>query len=178
MLEVTQFILGVPPTAMLALPAPCGAHSSETQNLHLTALPGGAKNAIMPPPSAKSCTALLRVVPAGKITPLTAGYQVAIDRAVDPDRPASYTVGLAADGHANFSGGGLREETASIRDGILRIDDMPQQIHVELCFGKGGCASALIYRQCSAPESVLLFAVTNPSRISDGGQWLWVKASP
>ncbi|MGH6980832.1 MAG: hypothetical protein ACREFC_06465, partial [Stellaceae bacterium] len=98
-----------------------------------------------------------------------------IDRTVDTSRLASYSVGLAANGHASFSGGELREETSSVRDGTLRIDNMPRQIHVELCFGKGGCASALIYRQCTAPETVLLFAVRNPARIADGGDWLWVK---
>jgi hypothetical protein len=176
-IEVTQFVLGAPPAATFALPAACGARSGETQSLHLTSVPGDAANAVMPPASANSCTALLRVVPTGKMTPLTGGYQVAIDRNVDPNRLASYSVDLAADGHANFSGGGLREETTSIGDGTLRIDNIPRQIHVELCFGKGGCASALIYRQCTAPESVLLFAVRDPARLSDGGDWLWVKAA-
>jgi len=174
-IEVTQFRVGPPPPAMLTPPPTCGALSGESQNLHLTSVPGGASNATMPPASARSCTALLRVVSAGKMTPLTGGYQVAIDRSADPDHPAGYRVGIAADGHAEFAGGGLREETASLRDGTLRIADMPRQIHVELCFGKGGCTSALIYRQCTAPETVLLYAVRNPARLSNGGAWLWVK---
>lgn len=174
--EVTQFSFGPPPVAMLTPPPTCGAHSDATQSLHLTSVPGSASNATVPPASSQSCTALLRVVPAGKMTPLTHGYQVAIDRDIDLAHPASYRVDLAADGRADFAGGGLREETASVHDGTLRIDAIPRQIHIELCFGKGGCASALIYRQCTAPETVLLYAVNNPTRISDGGAWWWVKA--
>jgi hypothetical protein len=180
--EVKEFSAASPPASLFEVPASCKKASEEDRGLHLAAVPGGGENgvanAIMPPASDLSCTALLRVVPVGSMTPIPNGYQVAIDRNVDPDHPASYNVGLTADGRAEFGGGGLHEETVAIKDGILRIDNVPKQIHIELCFGKAGCSSALIYRHCTAPESTLVFSVHNRARLADGGEWLWIKAKP
>jgi hypothetical protein len=179
-LEVTKFSTAAPPPALLAVPPACTAAPPQNQTVHLTAAPGGGEggvtNAIMPPSSAKSCTALFRVVRLGSMAPLVGGYQIAIDRTVDNAHPASYRVGMSAMGQANFAGGGLKEETAAVKGGILRIENMPPQIHVELCFGKGGCSSALIYRHCTAPESTLAFVIHNPARVSDGGDWYWLNA--
>jgi hypothetical protein len=179
-LEVSKFSTAAPPAALLAIPAACTAAPKQDQTVHLTAAPsggeGGIANAIMPPASAKSCTALFRVVRPGSMAPFVGGYQIAIDRTIDNAHPASYRVGLSATGGASFAGGGLKEETAAVKDGILRIEDMPPQIHAELCFGKGGCSSALIYRHCTAPESTLVFLIHNPARVSDGGDWFWLNA--
>lgn len=178
--EVTKFSTAVPPAGLLAVPAACNKAPQQDQTVHLMAAPsggaGGVDSAISPPASAKSCTALLRVVRLGSMAPLIGGYQIAIDRTVNPAHPASYSTGLSATGRANFAGGGIKEEAASVKDGILRIENMPPQIHVELCFGKGGCSSARIYRHCTAPESTLVFAVHNPAQLSDGGEWYWIDA--
>lgn len=183
MLEVTKFDTHAPPAARLAIPTGC-TKPTETgrkdQTLHLTAAPpggeGGVTDALAPPASPKPCTALFRAVRLGSMAPLGQGYQIAIDRTLDDAHPASYRVGLTATGQAIFAGGGLTEDTEAIKDGILRIEDMPPKIHVELCFGKGGCNSAVIYRHCTAPESILVFAVHNPAALSDGGDWYWINA--
>jgi hypothetical protein len=181
-LQVESFSTAPPPTALLDPPAACRQASTESKGVHLTTVPaGGAQgiaNATVPPASAHSCTALLRVVRLGSMTPLASGYQIAIDRAIDPAHPASYRVGLEADGHADFAGGKLIEQTAAIRNGILRIADVPPQMHVELCFGKAGCNAAQIYRHCAAPEATLVFAVHNPARLSEGGDWYWIDGPP
>jgi hypothetical protein len=85
-------------------------------------------------------------------------------------------MGVGADGHVRFSGGGLHEVTAQIRNGVLRIDNVPPQFDLETAFGNAGSSSSLIYRHCFAPETVLLYVVKNPAKISDGGDWLWVKS--
>jgi hypothetical protein len=50
------------------------------------------------------------------------------------------------------------------------------QFDVEAVFGNRGSSSALIYRQCMWPRTVLLFVVKNPEKLSGGGDWLWVKS--
>jgi hypothetical protein len=42
----------------------------------------------------------------------------------------------------------MREVTAQLRNGVVRIDNAPPQFQVEAYFGKGGDASALLYRNC------------------------------
>jgi len=66
--------------------------------------------------------------------------------------------------------------TAQMQDGVLRIDNVPVQFDLQTEFGVGGAASANIYRHCFAPQTVLLYVVKNPDQVSDGGDWLWVKA--
>jgi len=34
----------------------------------------------------------------------------------------------------------------------------------------------MIYRHCFAPQTVLLYVVKNPAKLSDGGDWLYVKS--
>ena len=67
------------------------------------------------------------------------------------------------------------DKTRQSRTGVLRIDNAPAQFNAEADFGNGGFASALIYRQCFAPQSTLLLVVKNPDKASDGADWLWVK---
>ena len=172
MLEIKQISLSAPPASVFALPSGCAAPAAAP---NAPTEQGDFANAIMPPASANACTVVLRVVSAGSMQPV-ANVQVAVDKTVDLDHPAHYTMGMGANGHATFGGGGLREETAQMRDGALRIENAPKQFDVEIAFGKAGSASALIYRQCFAPETVLLFRVKNPDKISDGGDWLWVKS--
>jgi hypothetical protein len=132
---------------------------------------------MMPPPSSDTCSVVLRIVQAGTMQPLTNGFQIAVDRTVDLQPAAHYVMGQAPNGRVTFSGGGLREETAQLRNGAIRIDSAPAQFDVEAAFGAGGSASALIYRKCYRPETVLLLVVKNPQKLSDGVDWLWVKAA-
>jgi hypothetical protein len=182
--EVKSFTPGKPPAAALAPPASCAGVAAApapptTQELIASETGGTAADyaqAMMPPASSNSCSVVLRVVRAGTMQPLTGGFQVAIDRTVDTQHAAHYVMGQAPGGRVTFSGGGLREETAQLRNGVLRIDGAPAQFDIEAAFGAGGAASALIYRQCYRPETVLLLVVKDPQKLSDGADWLWVKS--
>ncbi len=133
-------------------------------------------NAIYGPGSKASCTVLFRVVKAGSMEPVSSGFQVALDRAVDVDHPAHYVMGVSTEGILTYSGGGLHEVTTQLRNGVLRIDSVPSIFYLAVAFGKGGEAGGNMYRQCVAPETVLLYVVKNPGNLSDGGDFLWVKS--
>jgi hypothetical protein len=185
MLEIQTLTVGKPPAAVFAPPASCavaaGAPAPPTAEARIAAETGGNPadyaKAIMPPASANSCDVLLHIVHAGTMDGIFGGVQIAIDRAVDPQHMPHYVMSQAADGHMTFSGGGLREVTQQYRDGVLRIDAAPAQFDIEVAFaGSGGSSSALIYRQCYRPETVLLMVVKNPQKASDGVDWLWAKS--
>jgi hypothetical protein len=142
-LEIRKFSLAPPPAAALALPASCAA--AATPPAPPPANPDFLK-AIMPPASAKSCTAYLRVPHGATMEPI-GGFHVKVNNS---DRP--------------------------LQNGVARLDNVPEHFDVSLDFGDGGGASAQIYRQCPAPQSVLLFVVKNPAIIGEGGDWFWVKS--
>jgi hypothetical protein len=130
----------------------------------------------MPPASKNACTVLLKVVHAGSMAPITTGFQVAIDTTVDIEHPANYVMGMSNTGRTTFSGGGLHEITGQMHNGVVQLGNVPAQFEMELAFGKGGDSSALIYRQCFAPQTTLLLVVKNPDKLSDGARWLWLKS--
>ena len=132
-------------------------------------------DAVTAPVGDQSCTVLLSVVMAGTLAPVTDGFQLAIDPKVDIDHPASYTMGIGDNGRMTFSGGGLREATADFKDGVLTIPNMPKYLDVEFSFGPGSGGSALIHRQCFAPQTRLVYVVDNPDTGVKGGDWLWFK---
>jgi hypothetical protein len=183
MLEVTALSLTPPPASVFTLNSSCAAAAAAprvpTESERIAAETGGNAqdfaNAIMGPGSKNSCTMLFRVVRAGSMQPIVNGFQVALDQAVDLEHPAAHTIGVNNEGHSTFSGGGLHELTSQLRNGVLRVENVPAQFDVELVFTKGESSSALIYRHCVAPQSVLLFVVKNPDKLSDG-EWLWVKS--
>jgi hypothetical protein len=187
MIETRQLTVGKPAAALFKLPPACAeaakAPRVPTEAEQIAADTGGNAqdyaNASMPPPSKNSCSMLFKVVHAGSLAlmePTSGKFQVAIDTTVDLDHPAHYVMGLSNAGQSTFSGGGLHEVTGQMRNGVLRIENVPPQFDMELTFGKGGAASALIYRQCYAPQTTLLLVVKNPDKLSDGARWLWVKS--
>jgi hypothetical protein len=182
--EVKKVSFAKPPASVLALPAACrGVSAPPTEAEKIAAATGGNAadfaDATMAPasPSRNSCTVLLRVVRAGTMAPVSSGFQVALDKTVDLDHPAGYQMGVGSGGHMTFSGGGLKEVTSQLQNGVLRIDDAPHHFDLEMAFGNGGSSSALIYRQCFGLETALLYVVQNPDKLSDGtNYWLWVKS--
>jgi len=181
--EIKQISVGAPLASLFVLPADCAAAASApripTEAERIAAETGGNAadfaNAIYGPGSQDSCSVLFRVVRAGSMEPV-AQFQVALDLTADLEHPPSYSMGIGANGHATFSGGGLHEVTAQVRNGVLRIDNAPPHFDLETAFGNAGSSSALIYRHCAGPETVLLYVVKNPNKISDGGDWLYVKS--
>jgi hypothetical protein len=189
MIEVKHFSAAKPPASVFVLPPVCGEAAktprAPTEAERIAADTGGSAgdyanviyaNAILGPASKNSCTAVLKVVRAGSMEPLTSGFQVAVDTTLDVEHPPHYTIGIGSNGQNTFSGGGLHEVTGQMRNGQLRIENVPSALQIELTFGKAGDASALIYRQCFAPQTTLLFVVKNPDKLSDGGHWLWVES--
>jgi hypothetical protein len=181
-LEVKQFKPGAPPASVFALPPACAsaAPPPPTEEQRIASLTGGNAsdfaNALMPPPSPNSCTVEIRMMQGAPMKPIPNGFQIAIDTTYNVDRPASYRTGIGTDGRATFSGGGIRELTGDLRNGILRVDNPPPYFHLETSFGKAGSSDALIYRHCFGPRTTLLLVVKNPGQLSDGAEWLWVKA--
>ena len=85
---------------------------------------------------------------------------------------------MGADGSVTFSGGGLHEITSQIRNGMVRIDNPPAYFNLSVNLIKPGSGSGmgLIYRQCFAPTTVLLYVMKDPDNPSAGADWLWAKA--
>ena len=183
-IEVKDVSLTPPPASIFSVPANCAAEAAAppppTEEEKIAALTGGNAQdfvkAIYGPGSKDSCSVLFRVVKAGSMEPILSGFQIALDLNRAHEGSPSYTIGLSNEGHATFSGGALHEVTSQIRDGVLRIDNPPDHFDLELAFGNGGSGSALIYKQCFAPQTVLLYVIANPVNLSDGAEFLWVKS--
>jgi streptogramin lyase len=142
--------------------------------------PADFANAIYPPdvPSNSSCTVLFRVVHAGTMAPITSGYGTGLDLDQNPNAN-SYSVKQGTQG-ASFSGGTIRDVTSQFQNGTLRIPNAPEHFHLDVEFGEanGGTGySALIYRQCFRPETVL-YLVISSTEGSPQGDWLWAKRAP
>jgi hypothetical protein len=184
MVEVTGVSKIAPPTSVFNPPASCAvavaAPAASAEADEIGALTGGdAQNFVKGtygPGSKNTCTMIFRVVHAVTMESITSGLQIAIDPSVATEKTPSYIIGMNRDGHATFSGGGLHEVTSQMQNGVLRLDNIPVQFDLETEFGAGGAASANIYRHCFSPQTVLLYVVKNPDQVSDGGDWLWVKA--
>lgn len=177
MLEVKQVSFAKPAASLLAMPANCNAAAASappTGQGRIADETGGNAasyaNAIMPPPSKDACNVVFKVVQAKTLQPLL-NFKIGLDRQIDPNHMPAYTMG----GSATFSGGNIKDVSGQLRNGTLHIDNAPPQFDVELLFGQAGAASALIYRQCFGAETTLLYVVKNPQKMSDGGDWLWVK---
>lgn len=201
-LEVTDVDMASPPGSVFEPPAACAnaASTPPTMEEQLARLTGGKpedfvaanvppaapaptaadstaadSTAPAPPALLSQCTVVFRVVRAGSMMPVTSGFQTAIDLTVDSHHIPAYTIGIGPEGYATFEGGGLHEVTHDFRDGALNIVNPPAQFEIDTEFGDAGAGHALIYRQCFAPQTMLVFVVKNPGRLADGGQWLWLK---
>jgi hypothetical protein len=182
-IEVKQLSLTKPAASVFTMPAGCAGVASQpappTEGQRIASETGGNSsdytNAIMPPPSKNSCSVLFKVVQAGSMQPITSGFQVALDTQVDTNHMAAYSTNQDQRGHVTFSGGNIHEMTSQLRNGVLRIDNVPPQFNIELYFGQAGDSSALIYRQCYGPQTTLLLVVKNRQKLSDGADWLWSK---
>jgi hypothetical protein len=180
-MEVTAVSLTPPPASVFDLPAVCAAAAAApTEEEKLAALTGSDPkdfvDATHGPGSQSACTVLYRVVKAGSMEPLASDFQVAVDLTLATEPTPSYTEGVSQSGRATFSGGGLHEIASPTHNGVFRIDHAPAQFDLETAFGNAGDTQAIIYLQCFAPQTVLLYVVKNPAKISDGGEWLWVKS--
>jgi hypothetical protein len=185
LIDTKQESLAPPPASVFALPAACAslapAKHIPTDAERIAAETGESADdfalATHGPGSKNSCSIVIRAVQAGTMAPLNRKIQIAADMTYDIDHPPAYTFGMAVDGTQTFSGGGMRELTSQMRNGMLRIDNPPPYFNLELnLINPGqGAGGALIYRQCFAPVTVLLYVVVDPNDGNKGSDWLWVK---
>ncbi len=183
LVDIRKVSLAPPPASVLALPASCASvHRAPTEAELIAAETGDSAgnyvNANYGPGSKTSCSVVLRVVRAGSMAPIGTKFQVAIDTNYNVDSPPHYVFGMGRDGSQTFSGGGIREITNQIRNGMVRIDTPPPYFNLGVNLMKPGTGTGmgLIYRQCFAPTTVLLYVVKDPDNPSEGGDWLWAKA--
>jgi hypothetical protein len=178
LIEVKSLSVDAPAASLFAVPATCGPAAPSEADRIAAETGGNAANyanAIKAPnqDSGAVCAATLKVVRAGTMAPVAAGFQVGLD--LDQNATGGYHVGMSASGTAQFSGGAIKEVTAQLRGGALLIPSAPKHFYLDVEFGKAGSASALIYRQCPGPQGTLYLVVKNPQKISDGADWLWSK---
>jgi hypothetical protein len=181
-IEVTEVSFTRPPASVFDIPANCAAAAAAartpTQAERIAAVTGGNAgdfaNGIYGPGSKNSCTMLFRVVHAHTMEPIASRFHVAIDLKLDTEPTPSYQIAVGAEGPATFSGGGLHEISPQTPNGVFRIENVPAHFELVVGFGNGG-PSAGIYRQCFAPQTVLLYVV-DPSNLSGDSYFLWVKS--
>jgi len=114
LIDVKELSFAAPPASVFALPAACAnaavvpTRQTEAQRFAGETGDDGADfvNANVGPGAAGACKVQLRIVQAGTMQDITSGFQLAIDKHVDPQRPATYNIGVE-NGHATFKGGAL-----------------------------------------------------------------------
>lgn len=182
--DLTKVSFSAPPASMFAVPAICAGVKAPPTPAQLIAAETGddAANyvsAFTGPGSQNSCNVLLRVVQAPSLAPLT-NIQVAIDTQFDQNdpNPPHYTFGVGADGTETFSGGHIRVITTGIHDGMVNLGAVPPYFNLVVNAIHPGHSGGpgLIYRQCFAPTTVLLFLYKNYGQQDESVDALWVKS--
>lgn len=185
LVNITKVSFTTPPASRFVLPAACAGVKPPPTPAELIAAetgddPGNWVNAIYGPGSTNSCSILVRVVAAKTMAPINRHYQAAIDTTYDQNNPTPphYEFGVGNDGTSTYSGGGLREITNQVHNGVLRIDNAPAyfMFGVNIPTPNHGADVGLIYRQCFAPLTVLYYVVKDPNNPADGGDWLYAKS--
>ena len=183
-IEVKQFSLAAPPASTFAMPAVCAAAAAApkapTEQERIAAETNDTatnySNATSPSMSKNSCSIFIRMMHAESMQPILTDFQIAIDPHVDLEHAAQYITGVRQDGTVSYSGGDLHELTAQLHDGVLRVDNAPEYFQIATHFLSGGDESALIYRHCAGPQTVLLYVVKDPNDLSAGADWLWANS--
>jgi hypothetical protein len=184
MVDIRKVTLAAPDAQLLKLPAACAdVHPAPTPAELIADETGDSAdnyvNAIYGPGSANTCSILVRVVTAKTMTPITNRLQFAIDTTYDQNNPnpPHYEFGMARDGSQSYAGGGVHEITNQAHNGMVKIDNPPAyfNLSVNLMKPNYGAGMGLIYRQCFAPTTVLLYVVKDPNNPQAGTDWLYAK---
>lgn len=182
MVNVSRISFLAPSASLFVLPATCAGVKPPPTPADLIADETGDDaanyvNGMYGPGSANSCSVVLRVVNAKSMTPIT-HIQVAIDTNYNIDNPPRYESGVSNDGTETFSGGGIREITNMVHNGVVRLGNLPPyfMLNINLIRPNHGSGEGLVYRQCFAPTTVLLDVVKDYGQQSESSDLLWVKA--
>ncbi len=184
LVDIRKVSFAAPDARLFTLPAACaGVHPAPTPAEVIADETGDSAdnyvNANYGPGSANSCSILVRVVAANPMTPITNRLQFAIDTTYDQNNPnpPHYEFGMARDGSQSYAGGGVHEITNQAHNGMVKIDNPPAyfNLSVNLMKPNYGAGMGLIYRQCFAPTTVLLYVVKDPNDPQAGADWLYAK---
>ena len=180
--NVTKISLSAPPASLFQLPPACAGVNPPPSAADLIADetgddPTNYVSGIHGPGSTNSCSVVLRVVQARTMTPIT-NIQVAIDTSYKQDNPPHYEFGVRNDGTQSYSGGSVREITKMVHDGIVSLGTPPAyfMFGVNIVRPGHGGGIGLVYRQCFAPTTVLLYVVKDYGQPTENADLLWVKA--
>ena len=182
LVDITKVSFAAPDPSLFILPPACAGQKPPRTAAQLITDetgddPANFVNGIYGPGSQNSCNVVLRVVSAKTMTPIT-HIQVAIDTMYNQDNPPHYESGVANDGTETFSGGRIREITSQVHGGVVTIANPPPYFMLEVNIVRPGRGSGpgLVYRQCFAPTTVLLYVVKDINTPTEGADLLWVKA--
>jgi hypothetical protein len=132
------------------------------------------------PGSTNTCTIALHVVQAKTMVPITRKFQVGIDTSylLGAPNPPAHTFGVGNDGTATYSGGGIREVTSQIHDGVLRIVDPPAsfELDINVITPNHGTSAGGVYRQCFGPVTNLYYVMADQMDPSKKTEFLYAKA--
>ncbi len=180
--NVTQISFSAPPASVFALPPACAGVKPPPSPADLIADETGDDSANYVngghgPGSTSSCSVVLRVVQAKTMTPIT-HIQVAIDTSYKQDNPPHYEFGVHDDGSQTYSGGNVHEITKMVQNGMVNLGNPPAyfMLGVNVIRPGHGGGMGLVYRQCFAPTTVLLYVVKDFGQPSESADLLWVKS--
>jgi len=182
--DITKVSFAAPDPNLFILPAACASQKPPPTAKQVIADETGDSadnyvSAFYGPGSKDSCNVMLRVVKAKTMTPLMP-LQVAIDTQYDQNdpNPPHYNFGVADSGRETFSGGHLHEITTGIHDGMVDLGTLPPYFNMVVNAVHPGHSGGpgLIYRQCFAPTTVLLFIYKNFGQADESVDALWVKS--
>lgn len=182
LVDIRKVSFDPPAAALFVPPAACAGVKPPASASNLIADETGDDaanyvNGMYGPGSKDSCSVVLRVVNAKTMTPID-HIQVAIDTTYDQDKPPHYEFGLHDDGSQTYSGGGVKEITSATHNGTVRLGNPPAYfgLGVNLIHPGHGGDIGLVYRQCFAPTTVLLYVVKDYGLPTESADFLWVKS--
>jgi hypothetical protein len=183
--DITSLSLAAPDPALFVLPPECASQKPQRTPAQLITDetgddPANFVSAFTGPGSKIECDVVLRVVQAKTMAPL-ADVQVAIDTQYDQNdpNPPHYEFGVGNDGTETFAGGHLHQVTAGIHNGVVDLgNSLPPYFNMVVNAVHPGHSGGpgLIYRQCFAPTTVLLFLYKDYGQADESVDALWVKA--
>ena len=165
LIEIKQIDFAKPAASFFSMPPACTAVANEppppSDSAKIAAETGRNGDAFLdaskPPASSNSCTVLLKVVHVNTMAPLTAGIKV----------------GLSLD-QSDTSSIATKDVTPQYQNGVLKIENAPPHFRLDVQNANGG-ATAMIYRQCFQPQTVLYLLLSDPGQPLPGVSWIWSK---
>lgn len=180
--DISAVSLAPPPASLFVLPAVCAdvklppAVASQIAD-ETGDDPANYVSGSHGPGSTDSCNVVLRVLQAKTMTPITK-IQVAIDTSYNQVSPPHYDFGVRNDGSQTYSGGNVHEITSKVHDGEVSLGTPPAYFMLGVNIirpGRGG-GLGLVYRQCFAPTTALLYIVKDLNQPTESADVLWVKS--